>query len=83
MEFGCKLGFGGLGGYHAPSRQVALLGGFRPLDCEGQRRKGRGRGQCSEEGLGTEVDENLASRQRLVRKEADCFCISSSIILFP
>lgn len=52
------------------------------MTVRGRRGKERGGGQCSE-GLRMEVDESLATRQRLVKKEADCFCISSSIILFP
>lgn len=52
------------------------------MTVRGRRGKGRGGRQCSE-GLGMEENENLATRQRLVSKEADCSCISSSIILLP
>lgn len=52
------------------------------MTVRGRRGKGRGGGQCSE-GLGMEENENLATRQRLVSKETDCSCISSSIILLP
>lgn len=46
------------------------------------RRKGERKGWVTG-GIGMEVDENLATRQRLLRKKADCSCISSSIVLLP